>query len=235
MKQLLNTHLLSGLSGAALFGAVVLLTGMQDRAEKLQPDPAEILGHMKIVYLDDGHGGLAKTIRIEGVNLQIVNGLGATNGNPVDPGSIDPDATATNGLGNLIVGYTEQSPVDVSDRTGSHNVVVGPGHGYSSFGGLVVAKNNSIAAPYGVITGGTENDVLGPYSAIAGGMRNKTLEDHSSIAGGIENETYGHYSTVAGGARNHTMAESSAVGGGADCFLVGAGDWAAGKCYWCDF
>ena len=71
---------------------------------RLTPEQAEILGHISIVYLDDGQGGQAKTIRLTGVNVQVVNGL--------------DDTTATNGLGNLIVGYHEE-PVRRNDVMGS--------------------------------------------------------------------------------------------------------------------
>ena len=70
--------------------------------------------------------GTATTVRFKDVNVQIVNGLGATNGFPDDPDSLDPVQTTTNGLGNLIVGYQEMHPAG-DDRTGSHNVVVGQG------------------------------------------------------------------------------------------------------------
>jgi hypothetical protein len=58
----------------------------------------------------------------EGCNVHIRSGAGYT-GAPV------------NGLGNLVVGYNEAFPDD--DRTGSHNLVVGAFHSYSSSGGLV--------------------------------------------------------------------------------------------------
>jgi hypothetical protein len=57
---------------------------------------------------------------ITGANLHIVNGLA--------------DTETTNALGNLIVGYNE--PFGEGDvRTGSHNVVVGKWHNFSSSGG----------------------------------------------------------------------------------------------------
>lgn len=48
------------------------------------------------------------------MNLQVINGEGAT-------------ADTANGLGNLIVGYNEDTDVP-SDRSGSHNLVVGEDH-----------------------------------------------------------------------------------------------------------
>ena len=53
--------------------------------------PEQIHHYMSLLELDDGQGGTVKTLRIEGINVQVVNGEGTTN--------------TTNGLGNLIVGY----------------------------------------------------------------------------------------------------------------------------------
>lgn len=55
----------------------------------------------------------------EGANVMVTSGSGATAG-PV------------NGLGNLIVGYDEVISSGTSDKSGSHNLVAGPGHNYSS-------------------------------------------------------------------------------------------------------
>src|SRR5258705_97292 len=83
-------------AGLALVGAALLTVARGQQAQRfmtLTPEQSEILNHMSIVYLDDGQGGQAKTIRFSGVNVQIVNGLGATE--------------TVNGVGNLIVGYNE--------------------------------------------------------------------------------------------------------------------------------
>jgi hypothetical protein len=72
----------------------------------------------------------ANEVVIAGANLRIINGLG--------------DTETTNGLGNLIVGYNEPRKFGGPDiRTGSHNVVVGRFHNFSSFGGFVAGDHNS--------------------------------------------------------------------------------------------
>ncbi|RWX46827.1 hypothetical protein H206_03567, partial [Candidatus Electrothrix aarhusensis] len=68
-------------------------------------------------------------IYITGANLHIRSGSGATNGN-------------VNGLGNLIVGYNESND-DI--KTGSHNLVIGKYHSYSSYGGFVAGYDNQIS------------------------------------------------------------------------------------------
>ncbi len=103
-----------------------------------------------------------KTIRFTGVNVQIVNGLGATNGNPADPGSI---VGTVNGLGNLIVGYNEQVFFN-EDHTGSHNIVVGTDNDYTSWGGPVVGRRNEISGPWSSVSGGIGNKASGIESSV---------------------------------------------------------------------
>jgi hypothetical protein len=49
-------------------------------------------------------------------------------------------------LGNLIVGYDEDegsAPV-FNNRTGSHNLVIGPGHQFTASGGLLAGRDNTV-------------------------------------------------------------------------------------------
>ena len=91
----------------------------------------------------------ANEVVISGANLRIINGLGATE--------------TTNGLGNLIVGYNEPRPLsdlppDIGGppevRTGSHNIAVGRGLNFSSFGGIVVGSDNQISGEFSLVSGG---------------------------------------------------------------------------------
>ena len=135
-----------------------------------------------------------KTLRFEGVNVQIVNGRGGT--------------ISKNGAGNLIVGYDEtvavsgydtedfeQIPVwsvcsepgyfmdpvgcastggttSSSHKSGSHNVVVGAANNYSQYGGLVAGYKNSITGPGASLIGGAGNVSNGYYTSVAGGQQN---------------------------------------------------------------
>jgi hypothetical protein len=92
---------------------------------------------------------------ITGANLRLLNGLGSTE--------------TTNGLGNLIVGYHEPRDNGETRQTGSHNVVVGQEHQFSSFGGLVV---------------GLQNEIRGAYASVSGGVRNTAAGEHASVSGG---------------------------------------------------
>jgi len=229
---------LSALAGAAALTAVLGLTSMMQagaggatRIPMITTLQEEILSHLSIVYLPDGAGGTNKTIRMSGVNLQIVNGLGATNGLPTDPSSTDPALTRTNGLGNLIVGYDEVAGVRPSPfRTGSHNIVLGQRQSYTSFGGLLGGRGNTVAAPYGSIVGGEDNLVDAAFSAILGGLRNKAIDScWNAVGGGADNVAQGQYSWVAGGQFNTAVGDHSAVGGGLGRRAVGPHDWVAGS------
>ena len=79
-----------------------------------------------------------------GCNLHVVSGSGATVG-------------TVNGLGNLIVGYNEDASLSgspASQRGGSHNLIIGPGHSYTSYGGLVAGSGNSVLGPHASVSGG---------------------------------------------------------------------------------
>lgn len=168
---------------------------------------SELLRHFEVVYLDDGSGNPKKTFRLTGVNLQVVNGLGATNGQAHQPASL---LGVTNGLGNLIVGYNERA----TDASGSHNVVVGQANTYNSFGGLVVGLSNASMGPYCSVNGGTENVASGTASSVGGGQANVAASKFGSVAGGIGNRATGPFSSILGGEQNRALAVSSAIVGG---------------------
>ncbi len=180
---------------------------------ELTDDQLEALRCITMVELDDGQGGTAKTIRITGANLQIVNGLDATNGNPENPATLLPTETKTNSVGNLIVGYNEERR-DQQTRVGSHNIIIGKGHDYMSFGGLVAGDSNSIIGPYASVSGGRQNEAVGVFSAVSGGAGNKARGDDSSVSGGSGNDAGGTYSTVNGGRGNIASGQWSTVNGG---------------------
>jgi uncharacterized coiled-coil protein SlyX len=135
---------------------------------------------------------------ITGANLHVRNGLGTTE--------------MSNGLGNLIVGYNENP--NGATRTGSHNVVVGPRHWYSSYGGLVVGWANAIDAPYASVSGGTENRATGYGSSVSGGSQNNAVWILASVSGGENNTASGRLSSISGGSFNNATADVASVSGG---------------------
>ena len=90
----------------------------------------------------------------EGCNIHVRSGTGRTDG-------------AVNGLGNLVVGYNEPG-ISSPPRTGSHNLVVGRFHSYSSYGGLVVGRANAVTAPFAA-TSGFANKARGFAATVSGG------------------------------------------------------------------
>src|SRR5262245_57770583 len=141
------------------------------------------------------------TLQFSGINVQIVDGSGDTGG-------------PTNGLGNLIIGYNEDSS-GPSDRTGSHNLVIGPDHSYSSFGGLVAGSGNTISGQHATVTGGAFNVASGDLASISGGEENLASGDSSSVSGGILNTASGIRASVSGGSFNKASGAIASVSGGA--------------------
>ncbi len=244
--QPVQIHLPSVVVGAGALGLTLGLLGMAHqisdppppKGHGVRPPPSklkDLLSHVSIVYIDDGQGGQAKTIRFTGVNIQIVNGLGATNGNPADPASLD--MTATNSVGNVIVGYNELGAT--SNRTGSHCIVTGRGNDYSSFSGVLAGSQNSIAAPYASVSAGSENRALAAYSTINAGHFNEIDINaiYSAINGGTGGRIHyvaptatGSFSTICGGAGNLIAGASTsvAVGGSTNSCRFGGSIVAVG-------
>jgi hypothetical protein len=127
----------------------------------------------------DGVSRSENDIIIEGANLHVRSGSGATDG-PV------------NGLGNLIVGYNEPRGDD-ADRSGSHNLVVGSQHNYSSYGGLVAGFHNAVAGAFASVTGGQNNIAKGARAAVSGGAGATIDEDNAwGTRGLFESSTVTH-------------------------------------------
>lgn len=197
------------------------IAGAQVKAQDAQSRVAIVEGGLAAVQANsvlalDGilaYDAAAHTARFSGVDVQILNGQGA--------GTI-------NGRGNLIVGYNERrirpavcsfggshanSQVacesiggvwSANHKSGSHNLVVGDGHAYSSHGGVLFGFGNTVVSYGGSVTGGTGNVVLGTYGAVSGGVENWARAPYSAIGGGYQNSTDALYSVVSGGATRST-------------------------------
>jgi hypothetical protein len=176
--------------------------------------------------------------RFQGVNVQVVNGLGQTD--------------SINGLGNLIVGYDEtgdggftcsiggaqvpgefpgQGNVEIpyldqetceanggvwapSHKTGSHYLIVGSGNNYSAYGGAVIGYRNTSNREYASVTGGTGNTASGVNSSVSGGLGNRAIGIYASVSGGAFNTASGHTASVSAGIGNTASGWNSSVSGG---------------------
>ncbi len=177
------------------------------------------------------------TVRFEGVNVQIVDGSGTTFcGEASDsgtPGAYPADVSAscydaiteepfeeTAGLGNLIIGYngeTSWGDVDPSApnyRSGTHNLVMGDGNDYLSYGGLVAGSENRVDAAYATVAGGTHNLAEGPHSSILSGERAYVTGESAAIVGGNRNRAEGRWASVGGGSDNQATGAGTAIAGG---------------------
>lgn len=126
------------------------------------------------------------TVRFEGVNLQVVNGTGTTDGE-------------VNGVGNLIIGYNELREETSDIRSGSHNLILGAQNSYSSFGGMVVGVDNTISGEFATISAGLNNKATGNFASVSGGQFNTSSGSQSSITGGQQNVASAGSSSVSGG------------------------------------
>jgi len=152
---------------------------------------------------------IGNEILITGANLYILSGSGSTGG-------------TVNGLGNLIIGYNEVG-FGTPDRSGSHNLVVGRRHNYSSYGGIVAGDLNSILGPFASVSGGLGNTATGSLSSISGGLLNAVSGNYSSVTGGTSNIASGAISVVGGGENNTSSGTSSSVSGGR--YNTASGSW----------
>jgi hypothetical protein len=148
------------------------------------------------VSLEDGQ----QTVRFTGVNVQVVSGSGATAGIP-------------NGRGNLIVGYNEDT-APANDRSGSHNLIVGPEHTYSSYGGIVAGISNTVSGAYASVTGGGDNVASGGKASIAGGAEQTASGVGSFVGGGIDGQATASYSAVLGGSQGIASGFGAVSSGG---------------------
>jgi hypothetical protein len=175
-------------------------TEIEPRVDTLEAQLAEAME--TIAALQDVLAGVTRTedaIVISGANLQVVDGTGSTTG-------------PTNGLGNVIIGYNEADPD--REQTGSHNLVVGMQHEFTSFGGIVAGEDNTIASKSANVLGGKNNVAAEDYASVAGGSLNVASGVLASIGGGFTNTASGLNSAVSGGCENTASNNFAAVSGG---------------------
>ena len=215
---------------------------LTSRIRDLEAAIANLRGLNGVLSIETLNG--AKTVRLTGVNLQVVNGLNRTD--------------TVNGTGNVIVGYDEANTfttkpicslahaltgVELNDeagclgaggvfstqhKSGSHNLVLGLANGYSSFGGLVGGRFNYINEMFASAVSGVDNRSSGRFSGIFGGQGHVTQDSGTVILGGIGGQARGHLATVVGGVGNVATGENATVTGGERNTASGRTAYAAG-------
>lgn len=227
-----------------LIALVLLALPVTARAACFDVPPSQVAALQALAAalstFPDAHG--RPTLRLAGVNLSIVNGLGTS--------------ATENGTGNLILGYNETEGRTLI-RDGSHTLVIGRGHEFREYGGIVQGLENNCLGDYcvalgvastaydlasvlgginntagcanaeegncyyPVVVGGLENQARGYGAAILGGWGNKAGDgtaatgQAAAVGGGNGNEATAHFSSVNGGIANKATGHASTVSGGA--------------------
>ena len=205
---------------AALEAENAALSERLARLEEASAGVAELLRHVRVEQ-EEIEGLRGPHVIIEGANLHVRSGSGFTD----DCGQTRLGCTHPDGLlgrGNLIVGYNEiLGPV----RGGSHNLVVGAKHSYSSYGGFVAGRLNALLAPETSVLGGFRNTASGVHSSISGGSGNRARGNGAAVSGGSDNVAEGNISSVGGGTSNQALGHASAICGG--IYNQAAGDFSS--------
>lgn len=191
---------------ADLAGAKSRETGLTKRQRKLL-DSFSTLSPFISVKKNTINGMKGPHVLFTGANIHIRSSAKST-----------ADGKPLTGLGNLVVGFNEE-PTSPNynprkDRGGSHNLIIGEKHRYSSFGGLVAGKGNTISNPGATVTGGSNNKATG---------------HNASVLGGTGNTASGSAATVSGGQNNVVGGQSSSASGGFNLHVSGDFDWGAGS------
>jgi len=161
------------------------------------------------------------SVVFSGANVYVQSGSGYTDDNTTN--RLGDGTGSLTGLGNLIVGYDEV--FGSGEKTGSHNLVIGPWHTYSSHGGFMNGIAHTVSGPYGSAVGGFNNHAVGAHAVAVGGYANHATEDYSSVTGGSYNQTLGLYSSVSGGQSNIADGGWAAISGGSSGYA--GGDWSS--------
>ena len=186
------------------------LAALEAAVMTLKSDNAVLKAKLEKVSIQEIDG--AYSIVIDGANLHLRSGLGATNGDPSSP--IFGQGT-TNGAGNLIIGYNEVRDAG-NDRSGSHNLVLGQRQNFTSFGGLVAGRQNTVSGPYASVSGGRGNTASVLCASVSGGDGNTASGPCASVSGGGGNTAGAAVAAVSGGAGNTASGVAASVSGGGE-------------------
>lgn len=182
-------------------------SNLTSRVEALEAQVAALEAKLEHVSVQTGklNGVKGPHLIIEGCNVHIRSGSGDT-----------ADSAGLTGRGNLFIGYNESRASETYGRLGSHNLVVGQYHEYSSYGGFVAGEYNTVAGAGASVSGGNQNYAVDSCSSVSGGRINTALSFGSSVSGG--------YGCTAGGV-------DASVSGGSGRTAPGGSDWAGGALF----
>jgi hypothetical protein len=152
------------------------------------------------------------TIQFSGANVQVINGEGKTG--------------TTNGEGNLVIGYDEHKTLEGERiQTGSHDLILGTGQEYTSYGSILAGYDNKALASDASVTGGYDNTASNTAASVSGGEGNTASACDASVSGGADNTANHCAASVSGGYSNTAGRDYASVGGGRS--NTASGEWAA--------
>jgi hypothetical protein len=158
---------------------------------------------LKYVKVQASGVGGKPTVQVSGANVQIVNGENKT--------------ATTNGEGNLVIGYDEIP----GTQTGSHDLILGYEQTFTSFGGVIAGRGNTVSGRYASVSGGFLNTASAELASVSGGTSNTASGSVASVSGGAINIAKGNYASVSGGVGNTAEGEYSSVSGGLENSTTG--------------
>ena len=123
------------------------------------------------------------------------------------------ETTMANEKGNLIIGYNATSSGGL-ERTGSHNLIIGDGHSFTSTGGLITGDGNTLSGANSAIIAGSGHTVSGATASAISGANNTVLQTGAVAAGGQFNTLSGAWSAAIAGTLHDISGHYSAVLGG---------------------
>ena len=226
MTRLMKTLVLTAVCGGLVFKAALpaaaqtrgelqdQINALQAQMVALQAQVAALQNAMPACMTVASGAGSVDDVVFTGCNVHVRNGQGST--------------PSSNSVGNLIIGYNESGEGSPA-RGGSHNVVIGPEHSYSSYGGLVAGFRNTVSGVYASVSGGSDNtagnyaasvsggwynEASGVFASVSGGRANEVSSNFGSVSGGFDNTASGVAASVSGGSGNEASGKSASVSGG---------------------
>jgi hypothetical protein len=207
MRTLILTVVLLSLIPFSLFASSRSNSGgLAERVAELEAQVEELSAILQFVHVEQEEmdGMTGPHWIIEGANVHVRSGSGLTDDNCWSSLPDFPNCEGLTGLGNLIVGYSERRPTKGQGfphevRTGSHNLVVGKFHSYSSFAGFVAGRQNKVTSAHASVSGGWGNRASGWMSSVSGGQQNVASGIGASVSGGLQNVAGREASSVSGG------------------------------------
>ena len=177
--------------------------GLAERVAELEAEVDELSAILQFVYveMEEVNGLAGPHWIIEGANVHVRSGQGTTWEGCSSREPDWPNCESLTGRGNLIIGYNEQfrpPPAPTEDRTGSHNLIVGQYHSFSSFSGFVAGMDNAVTGWAASVCGGVGNEASGSHSSVSGGHRNLASGNRASVSGGQDREAPDENNWVAG-------------------------------------